>query len=70
MSGQGVSTNFGTRSETHMKRIPMSHRTKCDNCPGKSRDGAWIDWYGRKLYLCPRCLIAARNVLKEAGHEV
>jgi len=45
-------------------------RTKCDNCPGKSRDGQYIPWYGRKLYLCPRCLVAARNVMKEAGHEV
>ena len=76
MSGQASQKMGSLRARTGArKRIPMFHRTRCDNCPGKSRSGQWVDWYGHKMYLCPQCLIAAKNVLKEdvmkeAGHAV
>jgi hypothetical protein len=60
MSGPHTATHVIVSQRTR-------ERTKCFNCPGKSRDGAWIDWYGRRLYLCPRCLVAAKRVLESAG---
>lgn len=48
---------------------PGAPRTKCWNCEGRSRGGQWVDWYGHKQYLCPKCLYVAQSILKEAAQR-